>query len=169
MGIVIYKPAWSFSNYLITLKRKEDILIGVSDFTEYRSDWRSLHSDTKEELKLSVVLKALYNNNKKMWINLWETLDGIPLVFEHRRCRGVFFDPFRSDLYQPSCTFIASITLQYIIVEVEIKFHFQFRNDSEIIWKNKNKTLFAVHNNRNMTDDPEIIVNCLRLEHFVPK
>lgn len=45
---------------------------------------------------------------------------------------GSFFDPFRSDLYQPS-TFIASITLQYIIVEVEIKFHFQFRNDSEII------------------------------------
>lgn len=66
MGIVIYKPAWSFSNYLITLKRKEDILIGVSDFTEYRSGWRSLHSDTKEELKLSVVLKALDNNNKKM-------------------------------------------------------------------------------------------------------
>lgn len=64
MGTVIYKPAWSLSNYLITLKRKGDILIGVSDFTEYRSGWQSLYSDTKEELELSVVLKALYNKIK---------------------------------------------------------------------------------------------------------
>lgn len=51
-----------------------------------------------------------------------------------------FFSPFRLDLHQPSCTFIASITLQYIIDKVEMKFNFQFWNNSEIIWKKKKKT-----------------------------
>lgn len=37
MVTIMYKPAWSLSNYLITLKRKEDILIGVTDLNEYRS------------------------------------------------------------------------------------------------------------------------------------
>lgn len=51
MVTVIYKPMWSLSNYLITLKRKEDILIVVGDLPEYRSG--SLHSDPKQEQRCS--------------------------------------------------------------------------------------------------------------------
>lgn len=45
---------WSLSNYLITLKRKEDILIGVSDLTEYRPDTK----------RGAAMLKLLYHKIK---------------------------------------------------------------------------------------------------------
>lgn len=51
----MYKPMWSLSNYLINLKRKEDILIGVSDLTEYRPG--SLRRDTKEDSDANTTLQ----------------------------------------------------------------------------------------------------------------